>query len=66
MGVKGLCVNGAVVSNKHANFIINKGNASSEDVINLIQKIKNMFFEKYKINLELEIKLIGEFNETDR
>ena len=66
MGVKGLCVNGAVVSNKHANFIINKGNASSEDVINLIQKIKNMFFEKYKINLELEIKLIGEFNEIDR
>lgn len=50
-GFKGYCVNDACVSLKHANFIINKGNASAEDVINLINIIK----DKVKLEEEQEI-----------
>lgn len=50
----------AVISKKHCNFFINKGNAKSSDIENLIQKVKRKVFEKTKINLELEIKIVGE------
>lgn len=63
-GIKGLTIGGAEVSNKHANFIINKVNATSSDVIKLINVIKEKFEERYKEKLQLEIRLIGEFDET--
>ena len=47
-------------STKHANFIINLGNAKSSDVIELIKLIKNKVYTLYNIKLELEIKIIGE------
>lgn len=50
----------AAISNKHCNFFINKGKANSSDIENLIQKVKRKVFEKTKINLELEIKIVGE------
>ena len=50
----------AVISKKHCNFFINKGKAKSSDIENLIQKVKKKVFEKTKINLELEIKIVGE------
>jgi len=50
----------AVISKKHCNFFINKGRAKSSDIENLIQKVKRKVYEKTKINLELEIKIIGE------
>ena len=50
----------AVISKKHCNFFINKGKAKSSDIENLIQKVKRKVYEKTKINLELEIKIIGE------
>ena len=53
-GLKGFHINDAYISEKHANFIINKGNAKSEDIKNLIDYIKNKVYEKYKIKLELE------------
>ena len=56
LGFKGKTVGGAKVSEKHANFIINTGKASSEDVVNLINLIKIKVKNKYKINLEEEIK----------
>ena len=49
----------AQISEKHANFIVNKGNAKAKDVIHLINIIKEKVYNKFKINLELEIKLIG-------
>ncbi len=61
-GLKGHVVGGAQISNKHANFIINKGNARAEDVIELIKLAKQTVFEKYNIKLDLEIKLLGEFD----
>lgn len=53
-GLKGYNVGGAYVSNKHANFIINKDNATSEDIINLINIIKDKVKEEFNVNLELE------------
>ena len=50
----------AVISKKHCNFFINKGKANSSDIENLIKKVKRKVYEKTKINLELEIKIIGE------
>ena len=50
----------AVISKKHCNFFINKGKAKSLDIENLIKKVKSKVYEKTKINLELEIKIVGE------
>ena len=50
----------AVISEKHCNFFINKGKAKSLDIENLIKKVKSKVYEKTKINLELEIKIVGE------
>ena len=41
IGLKGYKLNGAMVSEKHANFIVNKDNASGKDIVKLIQKIKD-------------------------
>ena len=49
----------AQISDKHANFIINLGNAKSKEVIELIEIIKNKIKSMFKINLELEIKILG-------
>ena len=53
-GLKGYNVGGAYVSNKHANFIINKDNATSEDILSLIEVIKSRVKEEYNVDLELE------------
>ena len=50
----------AVISKKHCNFFINKGKAKTSDIENLIKKVKKKVYEKTKINLELEIKIVGE------
>lgn len=58
LGLKGYHINDAMVSNIHANFIINSGNASSEDIIELINYIKLKVKEKYNIDLVLEQEII--------
>jgi len=58
LGLKGKRIGGAEVSKKHANFIINRNNATCEDVLRLVDYIKNKVMENYKIALELEIKVI--------
>lgn len=58
MGIKGKTIGGASVSQKHANFIINNGNASSQDIVELVEAIKIQFKEKYNIDLVTEIKFI--------
>jgi UDP-N-acetylmuramate dehydrogenase len=59
-GLKGLTVGGAQVSEKHANFIVNKGNAKAADVLQLMEIIKEKVLEMHRIRLEPEIKIIGE------
>ena len=57
--LKGTRIGDAEISEKHANFIINHGNASSSDVLQLIKIIKKTIKNKFNINLNLEVKLIG-------
>lgn len=54
LNLKGYHINDAKISEKHANFIVNEGNASFEDVIELIKFIKIKVFENYGISLETE------------
>ena len=49
----------AYISEKHCNFFVNKGKATSNDVENLINKVKKEVLDKTGINLELEVKIIG-------
>lgn len=54
-GLKGYTVGGAQVSEKHAGFVINRGGATSEDILKLIEHIKNTVLEKFGVSLETEI-----------
>ena len=60
-GLKGFKIGGAMVSEKHGNFILNADGFSAEDIFWLIEIVKNKVFEKYGILLEEEIQYIGEF-----
>ncbi|MCX7705038.1 MAG: UDP-N-acetylmuramate dehydrogenase [bacterium] len=60
-GLKGFKVGGAMVSEKHANFIVNTGNATSTDVFNLMKYIQKTIINRYNITLEPEIELLGRF-----
>lgn len=59
-GLKGYSVGGAEVSEKHAGFVINKGGATCFDVMRLVEHIKKEVFLNKSINLECEIRVIGE------
>ena len=50
----------AIISQKHCNFFVNNGNAKSSDIENLIKKVKKKVYEKTGVDLELEIKIIGD------
>jgi UDP-N-acetylmuramate dehydrogenase len=60
-GLKGYCKGDACTSEKHANFIINKGNATSEDIYRVIKSVKEKIKRVYNINLETEIRIVGKF-----
>ena len=55
-------VGNAKISEKHCNFFINNGKATAKNLEDLINKVKEKVFLKSKINLELEIKIIGDSN----
>lgn len=59
-GLKGLSVGNAQVSEKHAGFIVNKGGASASDILRLIDKVQAEVFRQYGVELETEVRLIGE------
>ena len=58
-GCKNLKSGGAIISPKHSNFIINENNATSTDIENLITTIQKKVYEKFNIQLETEIQIIG-------
>jgi UDP-N-acetylmuramate dehydrogenase len=60
LGLKGQRVGGAVVSAVHGNFIVNEGNATAQDILNLIELIKERVKARRGIELETEIEIIGE------
>tara|TARA_Y100000590_G_scaffold326218_1_gene370202 strand:- start:12184 stop:13095 length:912 start_codon:yes stop_codon:yes gene_type:complete len=59
-GCAGLKIGEAYISDQHCNFFVNKGNAKSKDLENLIDKVKTKVFENTGTNLELELQIIGE------
>jgi len=60
-GLKGTTVGNMQISEQHANFFINRGNASATDVYELIQLAKTTVNQKFGVQLETEIELLGEF-----
>ena len=59
-GCAGMKMGDAHISEKHCNFFVNKGNAKSQDLENLIYQVKNKVLNKTGIKLELELEVIGE------
>ncbi|HBI02908.1 MAG TPA: UDP-N-acetylenolpyruvoylglucosamine reductase [Paenibacillaceae bacterium] len=59
-GLKGLKVGGAQVSEKHANFIVNCGNATAQDVLTLIEQVKQTIQERFHVTLVPEVLVLGE------
>lgn len=59
-GLKGFSVGGAEVSTKHAGFVINKNNATANEVLELVGIIKRNVFEKFGKEIELEIEIMGD------
>lgn len=58
-GLRGFRIGGAQVSEKHCGFIVNLGNATSRDVLDLIELVKKTVFEKKGVLLEPEVRIIG-------
>ncbi|WIV13520.1 UDP-N-acetylmuramate dehydrogenase [Proteiniborus sp. MB09-C3] len=59
-GLKGIRLGDAQVSDKHSGFIVNAGNATSDDVINLIRVVQKTVSDKFGVKLETEVKIMGE------
>ena len=60
-GLRGFTVGGAQISEKHCGFVINKGNATAQDVIDLMEETKKIVMEKFGVVLEPEVKRLGQF-----
>lgn len=60
-GLQGFTIGGAQISTKHCGFIINTGDATAKDILDLIQYIKDVVQDKYGVVLEQEVKTLGNF-----
>ena len=60
-GLRGFSVGGAAVSEKHCGFVINKVNATSSDIYNLIKHVQDKVYEDFSVKLEPEVIMLGEF-----
>ncbi len=58
-GLKGLTVGGAQVSEKHAGFVINKGGATSHDIVELMTQVRERVFQETGVTLEPEVRYLG-------
>ncbi|CAM3410571.1 UDP-N-acetylmuramate dehydrogenase [Cytobacillus oceanisediminis] len=58
-GLKGHSIGGAQISDMHGNFIVNAGDAKAEDVLALIQHVKDTIFDLYGVKMETEVEIIG-------
>lgn len=59
-GLRGYTIGGASISQKHCGFVVNTDNATSQDVINLAEHVKNTVKEKFGVDIEPEIRFVGE------
>lgn len=60
-GLRGFQVGGAQVSEKHCGFVINKGDATAADIVELMDKVSEIVKEQFGVDLEPEVKRVGEF-----
>jgi UDP-N-acetylmuramate dehydrogenase len=60
LGLKGFRMGQAMISDKHANFIINLGKATAEEVIDLMEMVERKIYEEKGISLEREVEVVGE------
>ncbi len=60
LGLKGYSIGGAAVSEKHSGFIINKNNATAKDVLQLIEYVQKAVKDKFNVELNTEVRIIGE------
>ncbi|MGE4214813.1 MAG: UDP-N-acetylmuramate dehydrogenase [Anaerotignaceae bacterium] len=59
-GLKGYTVGGAMVSQKHAGFVVNTGDATTADILGVIEHCKEVIYKKYGIELQCEVRILGE------
>ncbi len=59
-GLKGKCIGGAMISDKHANYIVNRGGARAADILALMDLIRKKVREEHGIELQPEIRVVGE------
>lgn len=59
-GLKGTRVGGAEISEKHAGFIVNRGGATADDVLRLIEIVRKKIYELHGIDIECEVRRVGE------
>lgn len=59
-GLRGFRIGDAAISNKHCGFIVNLGNASARDVVDLIEHVQTTVYERFHVKLETEIRRVGE------
>lgn len=59
-GLKGYTVGGAMVSQKHAGFVVNTGSATTGDILGVIEHCKDIVKQKYDIDLQCEVRILGE------
>lgn len=64
-GLRGYSIGDAQVSEKHCGFVINRGNATGQEILQLIQYIRDQVQAKYGVELEPEVRLVGEFSQFE-
>jgi UDP-N-acetylmuramate dehydrogenase len=64
-GLKGFSVGGAQVSEKHSGFVINKGGATTKDILELSKHVKKTVYDKFGVTLEEEVRVLNSVAETD-
>lgn len=64
-GLAGYQIGGAQVSAKHCGFLINAGNATARDVYRLIRFVQKTVWDKFQVELETEVKMLGRFEDED-
>ena len=62
-GLKGFSIGDAQVSEKHAGFVINRGNAKAADIMKLCKEVSRRVHEQFGVNLEMEVRRLGKFEE---
>jgi UDP-N-acetylmuramate dehydrogenase len=61
-GLKGVCIGGACVSDKHANFIVNTGTAKADDIEKLIEYVQKTVAEETGVSLQREVHIVGQYH----